>query len=40
MEELIILPGAKEYYKPMLADIRKFPELKVPAEYLEMDREE
>lgn len=40
MEDLLLLPGTKEYFKPMLADIRKYPELKIPAEYLEMPREE
>jgi hypothetical protein len=40
MEALLLVPGYKEYYEPMVENMRKYPELKATPEYLEMTREE
>lgn len=40
MQDLVQIPGYKEYFKPMLEDILKHPELKPTPEYIEMTREE
>jgi hypothetical protein len=40
MQNLLSIPGAKEYYAPMLENLRKHPELKPTPYFLEMTREE
>lgn len=40
MESILRIPGYKEYYAPMLENMRKYPELKPTPEFLEMTREE
>jgi hypothetical protein len=39
--DLIYFKGFREYYKPLLEDIRKYPnELMTPHDYVEMTRDE
>jgi hypothetical protein len=40
MEDCIYLPGSKAYYKDLIDDMIKYPELQVPPQFLEMTREE
>jgi hypothetical protein len=40
MSDFISLPGFKDYYKQLLSDVRKHPELKMPPEYVEWTRSE
>ena len=38
--DVILIPGFKEYYEPILDDMRKHPELRATPDYFEMTREE